>query len=487
MIDINDLLDLALIGIHQRDPSSLSERLAQIEKRVDWLLGEVEPTILNQIPKISQSDLFHAIQPTGALNRIAWVVTHRASGKSNSLELLQELIDQLMVAFVIALALSRHGGKRLLDPESDEAMAGSRDLFGRMMSTSMSFMWVSNTIAHAMIECLDRHQVETLSLQGIDHAELDALLRWSRQSMDAEEPVPLCDGEPGFALGVKIADLWPEPRGGLLTLFGERDVALAPLRRVEQGLLIASVAGLATRTHLALLEIVDRLNRAGQISLTKGTLFEITVDQVLTWFLGDSELTGPPFEITLLDGTRTDLDVCWKSGNGWLVGECKSYVPSREVDDAYTKLDKELNLVADQLGKRGDALRAGRPVSSGRHEVSLADGEELVRIGIVIDPAHELTVVPDAHGAIHVFTAEGLVAALVAFEGFAQFGQYLTFRKTLLGEELGVVDECDILISFLRNEKFARYRLPHPASILVPIADKAAWRSFLVSQPIEVQ
>lgn len=486
MIDINDLLDLCGVGVHRRDAMSLTARFAQIEKQVDLLLGEAEPAILNQLPRIARSRLFHAVQPTGALNRIAWIITHTASGTSRSLEILQELIDQLMEAFVIALALSRLGGKHLLDPLSDEAIAGSRDLFGRMMSTSMSFMWISRAIGHAMIECVIDNLGAAQTPPGIDHDELEGLLRWSRESMSAKDPVPLRDGEPGFALGSEIAGLWAGPRGGLLALFGERDIAAAPLRRIEHGLLIASVAGMATRTHLALLEIIDRLNRAGQISLTKGTLFEHAVHRLLVVLLGESEFTEPPFEITLLDGTKTDVDVCWKSGTGWLIGECKAYMPSREADDAFTKLDKELSLVADQLGKRGDALRAGRPVISPFLETSLADGDAFVRIGVVIDPAHELTVAHDAHGAIHVFTAEGIVAALAAVEDFTEFGAYLSSRDELLSKESGVTDECDVVITYLRAGAFAKYHLPHARSILAPIASTAEWREFLASVPIAI-
>jgi hypothetical protein len=483
MIDINQLLDEACVPIDKRDPESLRNQLAAAAMEITKLLQAVGPAVLDSIGQIRPTKLLVSMQSVGALDRMYWIATHKASGTSQQVKQGEALLIQMANAWVLMFALSRHGGRNGLDPMSDGALAGSRDFLARTTSRALEFRWVNEIIGAKIIECIAESATMRSAFPELNPDEFRGLMDWSHKAFGAEIPPTLDAGRIGYALGSEIASLGLTDSNDLVQLFTERSLASAPLRAEGDTLRIATVRGFATKTYLAMLELIETRSQQIAALVAKGPLFELVVQKILVEFLGESDLGRPPFNITLTDGTRTDVDCCWKSGDTWLLVECKAYMPSPKVDDALTKLEKESSKILDQLARRGEALRAGKTVSSADAHARLAPGESLLRIGVVVDPAHSLTFSSGSYGGVHIFLVDGLVAVLKAIPDIDGFAAYLTFRAITLSKFVDLTDECDILIAFLSKSELAPHQLTGPDGSFTEPASSEEWRDFLLREP----
>lgn len=491
MLDVNFLLNLASIPPNERDRDSLEQRFSRLEGEINDLLTQVSPTIFDQIVRVSPSELMLLLQPIGALERQAWLVVHQASGVGKEVAKLQAIVEGLLECWVILLALSRHGGIHDLEPLSAEALTGTRDWLSRTSSSTMSFFWINWNICQVIIEIVRAEEDWRRALPSVTLPEFIGLMTWSGENFLAAQPMPLSKDQLGYQLGYELAMLSSISNISLRHAFEERSLTSAPLRLTDDGLILATPRTFPTRTYLAFLELIDAnwnsgTSRKGQAPRGKGTLFELTVQQLLERFLGPSDAGVPPFALKLASGKETDLDCCWKVDDVWIVAECKAYSSSRRADDAFTKLDSEVNLICDQLTLRAEALHAQRPVRSTSGKFWLSKTADLIRLGVTVDTAHSLTFREDQFGKIHIFTLEGLVAMLGALEYVSEIQNYLNFREDQLATNQ-FEDECDLLIAFISKSPPALFRLPSPSSIFFQPATSAAWRKFLVEVPILVE
>lgn len=490
MIDPNTLLNLARIPLTERDSPTLQLRLAELEKRLEPLLIAADPSIVDLIHKINPTRLAITLQPTGALERLTWLIVHRAQGTNKKLDLLQEIIDLLTEAWVIMLALSLHGGHRGLNPLSEESMSGTRDLISRISSRTMGFCWINQSICQSMAKVVASDPAWQNSCPNMTKDEIDGLLTWAMHNLRCPNPRPLTSGVPGYELGVEISDMRPRNLTNLRSMLQERSLEATPLRMTSAGLLLATPRSFPTKLYIALLELADRrwqpvVNKRKIPQRDKGTLFERSIHVLLNSYYGHGDEGDPPFNLKLIDGRKTDIDGLRISPEHWIMLECKSYSPGSLADDAHSKLLAEVSKIHQQLRDSALAIRSGRPIRSSTGPHYLDSGNSIVRIGIVIDPAHKLSSWKDGSGEeeVHLLTAEGFVAAIATTYKPNELLNYLSNRSTLL-EHREIQDECDLLIAhILGTTTPLPHYLPTPDMTYFTPKSPQQWSTFLAMYP----
>ncbi|MCA4993506.1 hypothetical protein HWD35_02165 [Tsukamurella tyrosinosolvens] len=488
MIDPNRLLDLAAIPLVQRDSASLESRLSIVEEKLEPLLAQANPSIVNLILEIQPTLLTSTLQSTGALERLIWVTVHRARGASMDIQLLQKIVNLLTEAWVIMLALSLHGGHRGLAPMSKEAMSGTRDLISRMSSRTMSFCWINQAICHSIAATIADNPAWQASCPNVNKSEIDGLLRWAERNLRQPEPKPLTQGEPGYLLGSDLSQMSPGDQANLRAMLQERGLESTPLRETSAGLLLATPRSFPTKLYIALLELAQIrwqpvLQKRKIPQRDKGSLFEQAIHKLLTAYYGIGQEGNPPFKLKLNNGKKTDVDGLHTSPGYWVMLECKSYAPGAIADDAHSKLLEEVSKINQQLGDSAVAVRSGTPIISSTGPHLLSSSTSLIRIGIVVDPAHTLSSHKDDSGEVHLFTAEGFVAAVATTTNVNDLGQYLTARSSLL-KRRAIQDECDLLIShILGTTTPLPHELPSPDMMYFTPKGQQQWRTFLATNP----